>query len=57
MRKPLTIDAAQSALLCVDLQEEHRQDSRYLVDGFDRVLENVQRLQATARERGIAVHH
>lgn len=57
MRKPLTIDPAQSALLCVDLQEEHRQDSRYLVDGFDCVLENVQRLQATARERGIAVHH
>jgi nicotinamidase-related amidase len=57
LRKPLSIDPARSALLCVDLQEEHRKDGRYLVDGFDRVLDNVQRLQGTARAHGVGVYH
>lgn len=57
MRKSLSIDIGHCALLCVDLQEEHRRDSRYLVHEFDRVLANVQRLQAAAREHGIAIYH
>jgi nicotinamidase-related amidase len=57
MKTPLVIDPAKCALLCVDLQEEHRKDSRYLVEGFDRILERVQRLQAVARETGIPVFH
>lgn len=57
MKSPLNIDLAKAALLCVDLQEEHRQDSRYLVEGFDRVLTNVQRLQQEARARGVPVVH
>jgi maleamate amidohydrolase len=41
VRVGLSIESPRSALLCVDLQEEHRKDSRYLVEGFDRILENV----------------
>lgn len=45
------------ATLFVDLQEEHRQDERYLVAGFDRVIANVRRLQQRARAGGIPVFH
>lgn len=45
------------AALFVDLQEEHRQDERYLVAGFDEVIANAQRLQACARSAGIPIFH
>ena len=35
MRTALTIEPSRAAALFVDLQEEHRRDRRYLVDGFD----------------------
>jgi nicotinamidase-related amidase len=57
MRRPATIPASASALLCIDLQEEHRQDERLLAVEFDRVIGNVVRLQKAARENGVPVYH
>ena len=57
MRKPLAIETGKAAALFVDLQEEHRKDSRYLVEGFDAVIANVVRLQAAARAAGVPLVH
>jgi maleamate amidohydrolase len=57
MKKPVAVPLDKSALLCIDLQEEHRQDRRLLAVGFDGVIGNVQRLQAAARRNGIPVYH
>ena len=57
MRSPLSIEPTKTAALFIDLQEEHRKDSRYLVDRFDAIIANVQRLQRTARAAGIPVFH
>lgn len=57
MKKPLSVARGRSALLCIDLQEEHRQDQRLLAVGFDGVIANVRRLQASARENRIPVYH
>lgn len=57
MKRPLSIDPRTTAALFVDLQEEHRQDERYLVEAFDRVIVNAKRLQESARAVGIPVYH
>jgi len=57
VKQGLTIDRSKVALLCVDLQEEHRKDSRYLVEGFDGIIARVQRLQEAARAAGVPVFH
>jgi maleamate amidohydrolase len=57
MKAPLHISSSRLVAGFIDLQEEHRQDPRYLVEELDVVLSNVRRLQATAREKGIAVRH
>lgn len=57
MKGPLVIDPARTALLCIDLQKEHRRDSRYLVEGFEDILTRVKRLQDTARRAGSPVFH
>lgn len=57
MKRRLQVAAGKAALLCIDLQEEHRQDKRYLVSGFDQVLGNVKTLQAAARDRAVPVIH
>ena len=57
MRNALTLPPGNTALLCIDLQEEHRQDQRLLAVGFDRVIGNVMRLQAAARQAGIPLYH
>lgn len=57
MKRDLTLDPAKAALLCIDLQEEHRGDPRYLVAGYDAVLANVARLQGSARAAGVQVIH
>jgi nicotinamidase-related amidase len=57
MKKPLTIEPEKTAAFFIDLQEEHRRDSRYIVEGFDRVLVNVQRIQAAARTARIQLYH
>lgn len=57
MKRPLVVSCDRAALLCVDLQEEHRGDQRLLAVGFDSVIANVARLQQAARRHGIAVFH
>ncbi len=57
MKIPLAIATTSSALLCIDLQEEHRQDKRLLAVEFDRVVANVVKLQRAARESGIPIYH
>lgn len=57
MRQSIAIAPGKAALLCIDLQEEHRQDRRYLVADFDRILANVIGLQRLARDHGLAVCH
>ena len=57
MKKPLRIERAKVASLFIDLQEEHRHDKRYLVEGYDAVLRNAARLQEAARRNGIPVLH
>lgn len=57
MRTSLAIPVSSSALLCIDLQEEHRQDRRLLAVEFDRVIENTVRLQQVARRNGIPLYH
>jgi maleamate amidohydrolase len=57
MKRPLAIKQGRAAALFIDLQEEHRQDRRYLVAGFDTILANVRRLQQAARKNGIPAIH
>src|SRR4051812_4661104 len=57
MRTELAIDRSKAAALFVDLQEEHRKDSRYLVEGFAEIVANVRRLQQAARAAGIPLFH
>ena len=49
MKTSLAIDPACAALLLVDLQEEHRGDPRYLVEGYTAVLANARKLLIAAR--------
>jgi maleamate amidohydrolase len=57
MKKALTVARDRAALLCIDLQEEHRKDERLLAVGFDDVIANVQLLQEAARRHGIPLYH
>jgi maleamate amidohydrolase len=57
MRALIQIPPDRLAALFVDLQEEHRQDTRFLVANFDAVLSRAARLQQAARENGVAVLH
>jgi len=57
MKQILTLSPATTGALFIDLQEEHRGDARYLVDGFAEVLANTQKLQAAARQAGAALYH
>ncbi|RWE97371.1 isochorismatase family protein [Mesorhizobium sp.] len=57
MKTAISIERGTAAAVFVDLQEEHRQDKRYLVEGFGDILANVQRLQATARANDVLLYH
>ncbi|PAQ06201.1 isochorismatase family protein [Mesorhizobium temperatum] len=57
MKGPISIKRGTVAAVFVDLQEEHRQDKRYLVEGFADILANVQRLQAAARANDVLLYH
>jgi maleamate amidohydrolase len=57
MKSPISIKRGKVAAVFIDLQEEHRQDKRYLVEGFGDILANVQRLQAAARRNYVPLHH
>lgn len=57
MKQPLTLPLGATALLCVDLQEEHRRDPRYLVEGYGAVIARIRCLQDAARAAGMSVIH
>ncbi|MGN6584297.1 MAG: isochorismatase family protein [Rhizobiaceae bacterium] len=57
MRRTFALGSSRAALLCIDLQEEHRQDQRLLAVEYDRVIANVIRLQRAARGSGIPIYH
>ncbi|QPC89931.1 isochorismatase family protein [Mesorhizobium sp. INR15] len=57
MKTPISIKRGTVAAVFIDLQEEHRQDRRYLVEGFEKILANVQRLQAAARGNHVPLYH
>lgn len=57
MKRRLQIGPGKIALLCIDLQEEHRRDKRYLVSGFDELLARVKSLQEAARAKAVPVIH
>lgn len=57
MHAPLTLPRDRTAALFIDLQEEHRRDPRYLVEGYDRILARVQALQHAARAAALPLFH
>ncbi len=57
MRQLLSLPQGGVALVLVDLQEEHRRDQRYLVEGYEDVLKNAARLLAAARQSAASVLH
>src|SRR5258708_7372093 len=57
MRRPLRIAPGKAAARFIDLQEEHRQDKRYLVAGVEAVIPHTRDLQRQARAAEIPVLH
>jgi nicotinamidase-related amidase len=57
MRAEIQISADRLAALFIDLQEEHRQDTRFLVEDYGKILENAAQLLDAARSRGVLVAH
>ncbi|OHV87883.1 isochorismatase family protein [Mesorhizobium sp. ORS 3428] len=57
MKNPISIRRGTVAAVFVDLQEEHRKDKRYLVEGFAEILANVRRLQEAARRNFVPLYH
>lgn len=57
MRQSLKIPHGTAVALFVDLQEEHRGDPRYLVEGYDAILANARRLQRVARASDVPLFH
>jgi nicotinamidase-related amidase len=57
VKAPITIRRGTIAAAFIDLQEEHRKDGRYLVDGFGAVLANARTLQRAARTNGVPLYH
>lgn len=57
MKRTLSIDTGKMAAIFIDLQEEHRADPRYLVEGYAGVLARARRLQDAARRHGVPLYH
>ncbi|TGQ74565.1 isochorismatase family protein [Mesorhizobium sp. M00.F.Ca.ET.186.01.1.1] len=57
MKAPISIQRGTVAAVFIDLQEEHRQDPRYLVEGYETILANVQLIQAAARQNHVPLYH
>lgn len=57
MKAPISIRRGTVAAVFIDLQEEHRKDERYLVEGFGDILANVQLLQEAARANDAPLYH
>lgn len=55
MRTPVRVSKGKIAAILIDLQEEHRKDSRYLVEDFGIVLSRCASLQVAARQNGVPV--
>ncbi len=57
MHTPISLPLARTALLLIDLQEEHRHDQRYLVGNYDQVLARCAGLLDMARAQNLGVVH
>lgn len=57
MHEIMSLPRGKVALLLIDMQEEHRADSRYLVQDYDNVVANCAALLAAARGAGVPVFH
>lgn len=57
MHAPLSLPLDRTVLLPIDLQEEHRRDPRYIVEGYAEVLSNTAALLAAARASGTRIVH
>ncbi|WP_127902945.1 isochorismatase family protein [Solirhodobacter olei] len=57
MHQPLALPLQKTALVVVDLQEEHRADQRFLVADFGSVLARAAQLIDAARASGVPVLH
>ena len=57
MKTPIDLPLGRTAVLLIDLQEEHRKDTRLLAVGFDQALTNAARLLAAARGQSLPVWH
>ena len=57
MHAALTLPLDRTAVVLVDLQEEHRQDTRFLVAEYGAILSRVSSLLSAARRAGMPVFH
>lgn len=57
MHESLAIQPTKLALLLVDVQEEHRQDARFLAEDYDAAVRNCAKLLHAARAGGCTVVH
>lgn len=57
MKSTFSLPRDATAALFIDMQEEHRADPRYVVDGYDRVLANARRVQDAARAARVPLIH
>jgi maleamate amidohydrolase len=57
MKSLVSLPLDRTAAIFIDLQEEHRQDQRFLAERFDRVIANTQALQKAARAKGVRIYH
>lgn len=57
MHEDLALPLQNTALLLIDLQEEHRGDPRYLVDGYEDVLARCAALLTAARAADVTALH
>lgn len=57
MHEQLTLPLARSAVVFIDLQEEHRRDPGFLAEGFDAVIQNAAALQKAARASKVPLFH
>lgn len=57
MHRPLCLPEGRTALVLIDLQEEHRQDERFLVAGYTAILANASTLLRAARASKMPILH
>lgn len=57
MHQTLTLQRGKAALLLIDMQEEHRCDTRYLVHDYSKITTHCARLLVAARAAAMPVLH